>query len=257
LNAYAGTIIIRTTFAALFINVSPDGARKDSLKYYERGCTMKVRRLTAGIVCLVLTIGFTMSVYGQDLKPINLPDPKLDPSKSLAQALQDRKSTRAYGGPIPMQTLSNLLWAACGINRPDSGRRTAPTAVNWQEIDVYVVTGEGAYLHDPKGNSLVPVVSGDIRSLTYTQAHFKDAPVHLVYIADLERTGPQEEERKMPWIAMDTGFVAQNVYLYCAVEGLPTCFRISIDKEKLGQALKLKPTQKIMGAQSLGLPKGQ
>ncbi len=218
---------------------------------------MKFRMLTVSMVCVVFTIGFVLSAFAQDLKPIQLPEPKLDPSKSLAQALKDRKTTRAYGGDVPQQTLSNLLWAACGINRPDSGRRTAPTAVNWQEIDIYVVTAAGAYLHDPKANILTPVVSGDIRDLTYTQAHFKDAPVNLVYIADLEKTGPQEEERKIPWIAMDTGFVAQNVYLYCAAEGLPTCYRISIDKEKLGQALKLRPAQRIMGAQSLGLPKGQ
>ena len=220
---------------------------------------MKFRMLTVSVVCLVFAMGFALSAFGQELKPIQLPEPKLDSSKSLAQALKERKTTRAYGsGDLSQQALSNLLWAAFGINRPDSGRRTAPSALNWQEIDVYIATTQGMYLYDPKGNALIPVVSGDIRSLTYTQVdRFKDAPLNLVYVADLEKTGGGEEASKMIPVAMDTGFVAENVYLYCASEGLPTAFRVSIDKDKLGQAIKLRPTQRIMGAQSVGLPKGK
>ncbi|MGO9118514.1 MAG: SagB/ThcOx family dehydrogenase, partial [Desulfomonilaceae bacterium] len=197
--------------------------------------------------------------FGQEMKPIQLPEPKLDSSKSLAQALKDRKTSREYSGDkLPEQTLSNLLWAAWGINRPDSGKRTAPAAVNWQETDVYVATTQGMYLYDPKGNALIPVVPGDNRALTYTQVdRFKDAPLNLVYVADFQKMGDADEARKVMLASMDTGFIAENVYLYCASENLPTCFRVSIDKEKLGQALKLRPTQKIMGAQSVGLPKGK
>lgn len=219
---------------------------------------MKFRMLTVCVVCVVFVMSVALSAFGQELKPIKLPEPKLDPSKSLAQALKDRKTTREYGGDLSPQMLSNLLWAAFGINRPDSGRRTAPSALNWQEIDVYVSTTQAMYLYDPKGNALIPVVSGDIRSLTYTQVdRFKDAPLNLVYVADLEKTGGGEDERKMLAIAMDTGFVAENVYLYCASEGLPTCFRLSIDKPKLSEAMKLRPTHMIMGAQSVALPKGK
>jgi nitroreductase len=219
---------------------------------------MKYRTLIATLVCIVFVAGSMLSAFGQELKSIQLPEPKLDPSKSLGQALKERKTTRAYGsGNLPAQTLSNLLWAAWGINRPDSGRRTAPSALNWQEIEVYIATTEGMYLYDPKGNALIPVVSGDIRALTHTQPHFKDAPVNLVYVADLEKTGGGEEGSKMLLSGMDTGFIAENVYLYCASEGLSTGFRVSIDKEKLGQALKLRPTQRIMAAQSIGLPKGK
>jgi SagB-type dehydrogenase family enzyme len=199
-----------------------------------------------------------LPAFGQDLKPVQLPQVKLDPGKSLAQALKERKTTRDYStANLPEQTLSNLLWATWGINRPDSGRRTAPSAMNFQEIYVYVATAKGTYLYDPKGNALVPVVSGDIRSLTYTQAPFKDAPVHLVFVADLEKMSGAEEATKMLLAAMDTGFIAENLYLYCASEGLPTGYRVSIDKEKLGQAMKLRPTQRILGAQSVGLPKGK
>ncbi len=218
---------------------------------------MKSRMLTVSIVCVFFTVGFVLSALGQELKPVKLPEPKLDPGKSLVQALKERKTTRAYAGTnLSEQTLSNLLWAAFGINRPDSGRRTAPSALNWQETDIYVATTQGMYVYDPKGNALIPVVSGDIRPLTYTQVdRFKDAPVDLVYVADLDKTGKGEEAQKMVVVAMDTGFIAENVYLYCASAGLPTGFRVSIDKDKLAKALKLRPTQRIMGAQSVGLPK--
>jgi nitroreductase len=202
---------------------------------------------------LVFVMGLCLSAFAQELKPIQLPEPKLDPSKSLVQALKDRKTTREYSGDLSEQMLSNLLWAAWGINRPD-GRRTAPSALNWQETDLYVATKQGIYLYDPKKNDLTPIVSGDSRSLTYTQDRFQDAPVHLVYVADLDKM-KGEEGAKMVLAGMDTGFIAQNVYLYCASEGLPTGFRVSIDKPKLGAALKLRPNQRIMAAQSVGMPK--
>jgi Nitroreductase family len=218
---------------------------------------MRFRILSISIICVVFAACFALSAFGQELKPVQLPEPKLDANKSLAQALKERKTTREYGGDLSSQTISNLLWAACGINRPDLGKRTAPTAKNWQEIDVYVATKQGMYLYEPKGNALVPIVLEDIRPLTYTQVdRFKDASIHLVYIADLAKTDV-EEGASTPLVATDTGFVAENVYLYCASEGLPTGFRVSIDKEKLGQAMKLRPTQRIMGAQSIGLPKGK
>jgi nitroreductase len=219
---------------------------------------VKYRTLIVTLVCIAFVAGSVLSAFGQELKPIKLPDPKLDPNKSLVEALKQRMTTREYGGgTLSEPILSNLLWAACGINRPDSGKRTAPTAKNWQEIDVYVATTAGIYLYDPKGNALIPVVSGDLRALTYTQVdRFKDAPLNLVYVADLEKTDAKDE-RQMPMVAMDTGFVAENVYLYCASEGLPTGFRVSIPKDKLGQALKLRPTQMIMAAQSVGLPKAK
>ncbi len=217
---------------------------------------MKFKMLSVSLVCVVFAMVFALSAFAQELQPIKLPEPKLDANKSLAQALKDRKTTREYAeANLSEQTLSNLLWAAFGINRPGSEKRTAPSALNWQEIAVYVSTTQGIYLYDPKGNALIPVASGDLRSLTYTQVErFKDAPVDLVYVADMAKTGA-EDARKNLLVAMDTGFVAENVYLYCASEGLPTGFRVSIPKEKLGQALKLRPTQMIMGAQSVGLPK--
>ncbi len=220
---------------------------------------MKYRTLIATAASVAFAMVFVLSAFGQEQKSIQLPAPNLDPNKSLVQALKERKTTREYSTQnLPEQTLSNLLWAAWGINRPDSGKRTAPSAVNWQETDLYVSTTQGMFVYDPKGNALIPVVPGDIRALTYTQVErFKDAPLNLVYVADFQKMGDRKQEEKMMLASMDTGFIAQNVYLYCASENLPTGFRAAIDREKLGQALKLRPTQRIMAAQSVGLPKGK
>ena len=217
---------------------------------------MKMRTVFAIAVSLIFCTGVLVPAFGQDMKPIQLPEPKLDKSKPLMQTLKDRKTTREFSsGNLSQQTLSNLLWAAFGISRPDSGRRTAPSALNRQEIDVYVATAEGTYLYDPKGNALVPVASGDLRSLTGTQSYFEAAAVNLVYVADLAKMGEGEEAGKMFLAAADTGFIAENVYLFCSSEELATVFRVSIDKPKLGEALKLSPEQRITGAQTVGLPK--
>lgn len=218
---------------------------------------MRMRTVSSNLTCLISSLSIVLSAAAAETKPIQLPQPNLDQTKSLAQALEDRRTTRQFAvTALSEQTLSNLLWAGFGINRPDSGRRTAPSALNWQEIDIFVATAAGIYRYDAKANALIPVVSGDHRSLTYTQAPFKDAPVQLVFIADFERMGG-DDERKTLLAAMDTGFVAQNVYLYCASAGLNTGFRVSINRERLAETLKLRPTQKILGAQSVGLPKSQ
>ncbi len=171
------------------------------------------------------------------------------------QVLGDRKSTREFGrGTLSPQTLSNLLWAAFGINRPD-GRRTAPSAMNWQEVSIYVATSEGVYIYDAKDNALDPVLAGDFRAATGTQAFVKDAAVNLVYISDLSKTGDAASSDAEMYTAADVGFIAQNVYLYCASEGLGTVVRAGIDKNALAKTLNLQPNQKIILAQSVGNPK--
>jgi Nitroreductase family len=217
---------------------------------------MKTKTLISVAVSLIFCMGLLVPAFADEMKPVKLPAPKLDASKSLAQALKDRKTQREYSaGNLSPQVLSNLLWAAWGINRPDSGKRTAPSSFNRQEIDVYVTTAQGAYRYDAKANELLPVTSGDIRALTGTQSYFKDAAINLVYVADLSKAGDTPEPTKLLLSAYDTGVILENTYLYCASEGLATVFRIGIDKQKLGAALKLKPNQVITGAQTVGLPK--
>lgn len=219
---------------------------------------MKKRTPLTGAACLILSVIFLVPAFGTELKPIQLPGPKLDPGKSLVQALKDRQSSREYSsGNLSQQTLSNLLWAAWGINRPDSGKRTAPSSYNKQEMDLYVTMADAAYRYDPKANVLLPVAPGDLRMLTGTQSYFKDAAINLVYVADLAKMDGSEESAKMLIASADTGFIAQNVYLFCASEGLATVFRAGIDRPKLAAALKLSPDQKITFAQTVGLAKGK
>jgi nitroreductase len=192
---------------------------------------------------------------------LKLPAPQMDGGMPLMQALKARHTTREFGTkPLPDQVLSNLLWAAFGVNRPD-GRRTAPSAANWQEIDIYVVLPQGAYVYDAKANALQLVVAEDLRALTGRQAVVKDAPVNLVYVADYARTmgrgtGPGiSDEDRIAWTSCDVGFIGQNVYLFCASEGLNTFVRAMIDKPALAKALKLRDDQRIILAQSVGYPK--
>lgn len=171
------------------------------------------------------------------------------------QALKDRQSTRAFSGEkLPLQVLSNLLWAGFGVNRPGSGKRTAPSAVDWQETDIYVATADGLYVYDAKQNQLNPVVRGDLRGQTGMQDFVKDAAVNLVYVADLAKTKSSSGDRDM-FVAADVGFIAQNVYLFCASEGLATVVRGSIDRPALAKAMHLRPDQRIILAQSVGYPK--
>lgn len=205
------------------------------------------------IFLAVMMISLAVSASAQDSSIISLPQPQLDSQKSLAQALKERKSTRTFSKKqLPIQTISNLLWSACGINRPDTGRRTAPSAVNWQEIEVYVATAEGLYLYDVKQHILKQIFNQDIRALTGKQPFVGEAPVNLIYVADFSKMGGANTEERNFYSAADTGFISQNVYLYCAAEGLATVVRALIDKEELAKAMKLRSSQKIMLAQSVG-----
>jgi nitroreductase len=163
-------------------------------------------------------------------------------------------SVREYSDQkLSPQTLSNLLWAAWGINRTD-GRRTSPSASNRQEIQIYVVLPEGAYVWDAKANVLSPVATSDLRAATGTQPYVGQAAMNLVYVADFTKL-PGQDPSTMGRADIDTGFIAQNVYLFCASEGLGTVARAMVGKEELSKALHLAPTQHIVIAQSVGYPK--
>jgi nitroreductase len=158
-------------------------------------------------------------------------------------ALKARRSSREFSPePLPAQILSNLLWAAFGINRPESGGRTAPSAHNWQEIDIYVTTAAGLSLFDANTHALQTLLSQDIRALTGTQGYVPQAPVQLIYVADFARMGHATSEADKHFYApADTGFISQNVYFYCASAGLATVVRESIDKLTLAAVMQLRP----------------
>lgn len=196
------------------------------------------------------------SAQSAGLKPIRLLQPQMDGGRPLMQVLKDRKTSRAFSSEkLPMQVLSNMLWAAWGVNRPESGKRTAPSAMNWQEIDVYVALADGLYLYDAKAHILELVLAEDIRAATGLQAFVKDAPVNLVFVTDLSRMGGVPADQKDFYSAADTGFISQNVYLYCASEGLATVVRGYVDRPALAKVMKLRPDQKVILAQTVGYPK--
>jgi len=193
----------------------------------------------------------------QEAQPIKLPQPQFETGMPLMQALHARKSTREFSSEkLPDQVLSDLLWAAFGVNRPETGDRTAPSTRNWQDIDIYAATADGLYLFDAKNHALKLVQAKDIRALTGTQDFVRDAPVNLIYVSDFTRmdSDTSHEDKKIA-AAIDTGFIGQNVYLYCASTGLATVVRGSVDKDVLAKAMKLKSTQWIVAAQSVGYPR--
>jgi nitroreductase len=210
------------------------------------------------IACLALTVLLVLpaSTLAQELKAIQLSPPQTDGGRPLMQVLKDRRSSRNFSPEkLPVQVLSNMLWAAFGVNRPESGGRTAPSANNSQEMDTYVATADGLYLYDAKAHLLKPVLAEDIRALTGRQAFVKEAPVNLIYVADLSKMTRAAPEDKEFYAAAHTGFISQNVYLFCASEGLATVVRALIERPALAKAMGLRPEQKITLAQTVGYPK--
>lgn len=204
-------------------------------------------------VLLLAGPGATMA---EDLKPIPLMQFQSDTGRPLMHVLKERKSSRDFSPrKLPKRVLSNLLWAANGINRPATGGRTAPSAMNQQEIDIYVATADGLYLFDAKGRQLRPVLKQDIRAMTGQQAYIQDAPVNLIFVADFARMARTPAEDRELYAAAGTGFISQNIYLYCASEGLATVVRGGIDRAMLASIMKLRPEQRIILAQSVGYPK--
>ncbi|HOJ40071.1 MAG TPA: SagB/ThcOx family dehydrogenase, partial [bacterium] len=206
--------------------------------------------LSGSLIFLTVT---AVIVSSQELQPISLPKPQMAGGKTLMEALSLRKSTREFSPQeLPLQTLSDLLWAAFGINRPESGKRTAPSAVNWQEIDLYVATPKGVYLYEARTNQLKPVAAGDLRASFGRQPFVKTAPVVLAYVADYSKMGRASQTDKDFYSAVDTGFISQNVYLFCASAGLNTVVLGIVDRNALSQALSLKPEQKVILTQPVG-----
>lgn len=196
---------------------------------------------------LPLVFSVCLSVIAQDLSSITLPGPDLNKNVSLRDALTKRMSVREYkDSAVSLQDLSNLLWAANGINRPEKNGRTAPSAINAQDIDIYVIKVEGVYLYDPVKQALNPVQKGDFRKNIGGQGFVETAPVNLLLVSDLSRFKRGDDTKKLQWAAFDAGVVSQNISLYCASAGLGTVVRAMIDHDKMQAALKLTSTQKIM-----------
>ncbi|MDM8552237.1 SagB/ThcOx family dehydrogenase [Desulfobacterales bacterium HSG2] len=196
------------------------------------------------------------ALFAATKPPTQLPPPSSDAAESLISALKNRKTTRTFSEkPLPQQMLSDLLWAAFGVSRPDSGKRTAPSAKNQQEIDIYVATADGLYLYDANPHQLVQLSAEDIRPFCGKQKFVAGAPVNLVYVADFSKMGSMGEDEKVLYSAADTGFISQNVYLFCAAKRLATVVRGWIDKPALSEKINLRKDQRVILAQTVGYPK--
>ncbi len=203
------------------------------------------------LVLTAIMLFLLSALNAQDL--IKLPAPDTTGGKPLMQALKERQSQRSFSEKeLPTQLISNLLWAAAGINRPN-GKRTAPTASNKMEIDIYAATANGLYLYDAVNHQLQPVMTEDIRPSTGKQDFVKTAPIVLVYVADYARMNKDEKVNDF-YSATDVGFVSQNVYLFSASENLATVVLGWVDKPALAGTMKLKTTQKVLLTQPVGYP---
>jgi len=213
---------------------------------------MTRREANAALMAVGAMAAVPLAALGDEVR--ELPAARKDIGVPLMQALQRRRSTRAYSTRVlPIQVLSDLLWAAYGINRP-SGERTAPYWRHIMVIDVYAIMADGAWLYDPQGHALERRVDRDLRGMTGLQDFVADAPLDLVYVAHGERMLEVSPADRKLFASVDAAFVGQNVYLYCASEGLASVFRGSVDQARLGEALVLPESQFVTFAQTVGYP---
>lgn len=217
-------------------------------------------RLRNGFFIFLMLFVFCASVFlsAEDFKTIQLNKPSDFKKAALIQALKDRRSGRDFiNKELTLQQLSDILWAANGINRKD-GKRTSPAAMGKQMVDIYAVTADGVYLYDAEKNTLEPVAEGDFRAKTGMQPFTAVAALNLVYVADPDRFGKMgnghgtSNEDIIKMAAIAAGCMVQNVYLYSAAEGLGCVIRGSIKQETFGPVIKVKGKQTILCAQSVG-----
>lgn len=192
---------------------------------------------------------------GTSATTIALPPVDRHGGMPLMEALAARQSSRAFAAdPLPLPLLGGLLWAAFGVNRPD-GHRTAPTAINAQEIDVFAALPHGAYRYDGATHSLVLVAASDVRRVTGYQDFVDDAPLDLVFVADHGRMHMVPAASRALYSAAAAGAISQNVYLYAAAHGLATVIRAWINRDAIADALGLTNDQHVLFSQTVGYPK--
>jgi len=219
--------------------------------------------LIAGLVLLINPV-FSPA---QDGEVIKLPAPQTSGGKPLMEALKLRQSSRGDFGPavnLTQQQLSNLLWAANGVNREKGNFRTAPTAAAWNNIDIYVTTSDGLFVYDAVAHALRVVKKEDVRATSglegpaggmMRQDFAKTAPCSLIYVADIEKTGGMKwegEDVGATWSYANAAAIAQNVYLYCASEGFACILRAMIDPSQIAKSFNLRPGQKAILTTTIG-----
>lgn len=189
-----------------------------------------------------------------------LPSPQEDLDFPLMKALAIRRTKRKWkNSNLSDQQISNLLWAACGVTVKETKRckskRTAPSACNSQEIKIYIALHSGLFLYDEKNHQLIKIFSDDIREYIGTQKMMSSAPLGLIYVSDYSKLKTflfKDDNRKWFTSTTDTGFISQNVYLYCAMAKLSTVIIGLVNREKLHQIMRLKDYEKVVYTQVIG-----
>lgn len=203
---------------------------------------------------ILISLMMTSYLYAQD-SIIQLPAPKMHGGDSLMNCLKNRATKREYSNKeLSLQMLSDLLWAANGINRPEEKKRTAPTARNWQDIDLYVVLHSGIYLWDDSSYQLKLIKSGDYMKETGKQNFVEEAPLNIIIVSNTSKMDGVAKDQIMLYAGLHAGYISQNLYLFCASEGLNTVARHYIDIEKISKTLGLKADQLVVLAQTVGFP---
>jgi len=211
---------------------------------------------TAFATAIFMVLALATLIHAQESEMVKLPAPQITGGRPLMDCLKARRSSRDFApDKLSPQVLSNLLWAADGINRSDSGKRTAPSAVNWQDIDIYVSTADGLFLYLPREHALKKTLGEDVRGAMGTQEFVKSVPLNLIYVSDYSKLARGTDEDKRFYSGAHTGFISQNVYLFCASEDLATVVRGLVDREAMAKTMMLRPEQRITLAQSVGYPK--
>ena len=216
---------------------------------------MKPGILRTLLAAAILSGTHGLAAAAPEIQAIALPAPRTEGGMALMQALKARKTTRDISAEkLPLAVLSDLLWAGFGVNRPEIDHRTAPSAMNSQEIDIYVALAEGLYVYEAKPHRLRPVLADDLRLKTSSQPFVTNAPVALIFVADYSRMPKAKPEDRDSYAAIDTGFISQNIYLFCASADLATVVH-DLDRRRLAEAMNLRPDQRIVIAQAVGYPK--
>jgi SagB-type dehydrogenase family enzyme len=210
--------------------------------------------MKCGVVSLIMLMLSTGLFAGEE-NIIPLPQPEKTGGMPLMEALNQRHSGRSFQDKaLTDQILSNLLWAAFGVNR-ENGKRTAPSSQGKTEMEIYVAKSDGLFLYLPEKNALKKILDEDIRAKTGKQNFVADAPVNLIFVANYKKAGNVDPEKYRYTSGMNTGFISQNVYLYCASAGLATVVRGWFDENELRKAMKLKDHKGIILTQTVGYPK--
>lgn len=221
-----------------------------------------MKRIFILAVIMASALSLSLSVQAQKKQAgkakketvIKLNAPNMENSATLMTALQNRQTNRSFSSQeLGWQQLADLLWAANGVNRTDNGKRTAPSARNAQEIDIYAFTSAGVFLYDAPNHQLKRIADNDCRAGLYDRGNFGKAPLILVYVGNFDKMQGFNEEARNFYSATDVGFVSQNVYLYCATQNLNTVVCGSFNHDHAAKVLNVKNGKPLL-AQPVGYP---